>query len=113
MDLTNHWSDNITMTEKQMLSCSKSISLILRHKPETIGLSLDTNGWADVNAMISGINKAGYAVSMDGLETIVRLDEKQRYVFNNDHTKIRASQGHSIHVDVELAESVPPSLLYR
>jgi putative RNA 2'-phosphotransferase len=93
---------------------SKFISLILRHKPETIGISLDEHGWADVQELINGINSSGgHHLDMDGLEEIVRTDEKQRYSFNEDHTLIRANQGHSIPVDVELEEKIPPALLYH
>ena len=93
---------------------SKFISLILRHKPETIGISLDEHGWADVREMIQGINAAGnHHLSEDLLEEIVRSDEKQRYSFNEDHTLIRANQGHSIAVDVELEKKTPPAVLYH
>jgi len=93
---------------------SKFISLILRHKPETIGISLDEHGWADVQELIDGINASGSDhLDMDILEEIVRTDEKQRYSFNEDHTLIRANQGHSIPVDVELEEKIPPALLYH
>lgn len=93
---------------------SKFISLILRHKPETIGISLDEHGWADVQELIDRINASGgHHLDMDLLEEIVRTDEKQRYSFNEDHTLIRANQGHSIPVDVELEEKMPPALLYH
>ena len=93
---------------------SKFISLILRHKPETIGISLDEHGWADVQALIEGINASGnHHLDADLLEEIVRTDEKQRYSFNEDHTLIRANQGHSIPVDVELEEKTPPAVLYH
>ena len=93
---------------------SKYIPLILRHKPETIGISLDEHGWADVQEMIDGINASGSDhLDMEMLEEIVRTDEKQRYSFNEDHTLIRANQGHSIPVDVELEEKNPPALLYH
>ena len=93
---------------------SKFISLILRHKPETIGISLDEHGWADVQEMIQGINAAGnHHLDSELLEEIVRTDEKQRYSFNEDHTLIRANQGHSIPVDVELEKKTPPALLYH
>lgn len=93
---------------------SKFISLILRHKPETIGISLDEHGWADVQELIDGINASGSDhLDMDILEEIVRTDEKQRYSFNKDHTLIRANQGHSIPVDVELEEKIPPAVLYH
>lgn len=80
---------------------SKLMSLVLRHKPETIGITLDEHGWADVQALVSGINKK-YAFDQDMLEEIVRTDSKGRYAFDETHTKIRANQGHSIQVDVEL-----------
>ena len=95
-------------------STSKFISLILRHKPETIGITLDEHGWADVQELIDGINHAGgHSLDREILEEIVRSDEKQRYSFNEDHTLIRANQGHSIAVDVELEEKTPPDILWH
>lgn len=91
---------------------SKFISLILRHKPETIGISLDKHGWANVKDLIKGISKK-YPINMDILEEIVRTNEKQRYSFNEDKTLIRANQGHSIPVDVELEQVEPPEYLYH
>ena len=95
-------------------STSRFISLILRHKPETIGITLDEHGWADVQALIDGINAIGkYHLDMELLEEIVRTDEKQRYSFSEDRTLIRANQGHSIPVDVELEEKTPPDILWH
>ena len=95
-------------------STSKFISLILRHKPEAAGISLDEHGWADVRDLIDGINASGgHHLDMETLEEIVRTDEKQRYSFNGDHSLIRANQGHSIPVDVELEEKIPPDLLFH
>ncbi|MBQ6490599.1 MAG: RNA 2'-phosphotransferase [Solobacterium sp.] len=91
---------------------SKYISLILRHQPEVIGITLDEHGWADTDALIEGVNRT-YPLTMEILEEIVRTDEKQRYSFNEDHTRIRANQGHSIPVDVELQEAEPPEILYH
>lgn len=91
---------------------SRFISLILRHKPETIGISLDEHGWANVKELIEGISKK-YPITVEDLEEIVETDEKQRYSFNDDHTLIRANQGHSISVDVELEEVEPPEYLYH
>ena len=93
---------------------SKFISLILRHKPETIGITLDEHGWADVQELIDGVNQSeGHALDREILEEIVRSDEKQRYSFNEDHTLIRANQGHSVPVDVELEEKIPPDILWH
>lgn len=91
---------------------SKFISLILRHKPETIGISLDEHGWASVSELIEGISKKQY-IDMAMLEKIVATDSKQRYSFNEDKTLIRANQGHSIPVDVELPVKKPPVILYH
>ncbi len=91
---------------------SKYISLILRHKPEVIGITLDEHGWANVDELIEGVSKT-HPLTRESLEEIVRTDEKQRYSFNEDHSLIRANQGHSIPVDVELEEVKPPKYLYH
>lgn len=91
---------------------SKFISLVLRHKPETIGISLDEHGWARVDELIAGIAKST-EFNMEILEEIVRTDNKQRYSFNEDKSLIRANQGHSVPVDVELDEAAPPELLWH
>lgn len=89
------------------------ISLILRHKPEVIGIKLDGHGWADVEELLLGIREKGYFINHEILQEIVATNNKQRYHYNEDQTKIRAAQGHSIAVDVELDEKVPPDLLYH
>lgn len=91
---------------------SKFLSLILRHKPETIGISLDEHGWAKVSELMEGISKQQY-IDMAMLEKIVATDNKNRYSFNEDKTLIRANQGHSIPVDVELPVKKPPVILYH
>lgn len=91
---------------------SKFLSLILRHKPEAIGITLDEHGWARVDEVIAGIAKTR-PMSMDILAEIVATDSKRRYAFNEDKTLIRANQGHSVHVDVELEEKEPPEVLYH
>ena len=88
------------------------MSLILRHRPEVIGITLDEHGWASVDELLAGISRTR-PLDMAGLEEIVRTDEKQRYAFNADKTKIRANQGHSVRVDVELQPVTPPALLYH
>ena len=99
---------------KNLKQTSVFISLILRHKPEVIGISLDCHGWASVKELIDGINKTDdYSIDMQTLEKIVRTDNKQRYSFNDNHTLIRANQGHSINVDVELIEKEPPEILFH
>ena len=89
------------------------ISLVLRHKPDAAGITLDEHGWANVDELINGINNTGRKIDMTMLEEIVKTDNKQRYSINEDKTLIRANQGHSIPVDVELKEQEPPELLYH
>lgn len=86
--------------------------MILRHKPEVIGITLDEHGWADVKELIEGVSRT-HPLNMEILEEIVRTDNKQRYSFNKDKTLIRANQGHSIPVDVELEEVDPPEYLWH
>lgn len=100
--------------EQKLIKAGKFISLILRHQPEAVGITLDEHGWADVNALINGINQTGrYRLDRAMLEEIVRDNNKQRYSFSEDGTKIRANQGHSVPVDVELPEAAPPEVLYH
>ena len=99
------------MSELDILS--KYISRVLRHRPEDAGIGLDEHGWADVEALIAGVNAAGKRIDRKILEEIVRTDKKQRYSFNENGTLIRANQGHSILVDVELAKLEPPEYLYH
>jgi len=96
----------------EYITLSKFLSLILRHKPEVIGIKLDKHGWANVDELIKRMSKEKY-ITKDILEYIVEHDDKQRYSFNENKTMIRANQGHSIKVDVELEEKEPPEILYH
>ncbi len=95
------------------VSLGKYISYILRHHPEAIGITLDEHGWADVSDLITGMNEAGRSIDMELLEEIVATNNKKRYSFNDDKTKIRANQGHSVKVDVELKRCTPPEFLWH
>lgn len=96
-----------------MKTISKFIAYILRHNPSAAGIELDEHGWADVNALIEGVCKAGRFLDMQMLAEIVETDNKHRFDFNDDRTKIRANQGHSIDVDVEMKVCPPPDILYH
>ncbi len=100
---------------RTLTDLSKFISLILRHKPSAANIELDEHGWANVDELIRGINEvdSNNNIDMEKLEEIVRTDNKQRYSFNEDKTLIRANQGHSIPVDVELEEIIPPEYLWH
>jgi putative RNA 2'-phosphotransferase len=104
--------DNIrdNLYNRRNIKISKYLSKILRHQPERIGLVLDENGWAVVDELIS---KSGMKMTPQEIEEVVRTNDKQRFSFNEDKSKIRANQGHSIEVDVELEELTPPEILYH
>ncbi len=99
------------MAKQDLLSIF--ISRILRHRPEDANIELDEHGWANVEELLAGINATGRKIDRETLEEIVRTDKKQRYSFNEDGTLIRANQGHSVQVDVELAQQEPPEYLYH
>jgi putative RNA 2'-phosphotransferase len=92
---------------------SKFLCLILRHKPQEIGISLDEHGWANIDELIKGFNKRDKDINLDILLEIVSTDNKNRYSITDDNKFIRANQGHSIQVDVELKEITPPDTLYH
>ena len=95
-----------------LIRTSRYLSLILRHRPETIGITLDEHGWADVEELITKVSRT-HLLDRELLDKIVAEDDKQRYSYNEDGTKIRANQGHSIPVDVELEEMTPPEFLWH
>ena len=98
---------------KNDVKLGKFLSLVLRHNPQAAGITLDEHGWADVQELLAGVRHSGREIDMETLERIVQENNKQRYSFNADHTKIRANQGHSLQVDVELTAAKPPRYLYH
>ncbi|WP_207434743.1 RNA 2'-phosphotransferase [Sabulibacter ruber] len=92
---------------------SKFLSLVLRHKPEKLGITLDPNGWANVEELLNKMQQKGMPVDLEQLQRVVATNNKQRFAFNADQTKIRANQGHSVQVDVELLPATPPELLFH
>lgn len=101
------------MPEKDLIKISCYICLLLRHKPEAAGLTIDEHGWVDVKELIEGVSATKAPLTIEELEYIVDTDDKGRYSFNEDKTLIRANQGHSIPVDVELDEVTPPDVLWH
>lgn len=101
------------LNKKQMVRTSKFLSLVLRHQPDAVGITVDAHGWAEVGALLRGMTDAGVPCDLQALREIVRTDEKQRYTFNEDGTKIRASQGHSFPVDLGLTQTDPPQVLWH
>lgn len=105
--------ENFLPMEKQLIKISKLISLVLRHQPEYIGLTLDHEGWAKVPELIEKINQKGNRLDFETLQIIVDTNDKKRFAFNEDKTRIRASQGHSIDIELNLTAQTPPEVLYH
>ena len=101
------------ITEKLHTKLSRFLSLVLRHKPETIGLELDQQGYAEVDLLIKKMNQYGKNIDLETLQYIVATNNKKRYAFNEAGDKIRANQGHSIKVDLGYTPQTPPAILYH
>jgi putative RNA 2'-phosphotransferase len=92
---------------------SKFLSLVLRHKPETIGLTLNEAGWAPVSDLLAGCARHGIHLSRAELKELVANSDKQRFALSDDGQSIRANQGHSVSVELGLATQQPPAVLYH
>ncbi len=99
--------------EQSLIRTSKFLSLILRHQPELIRLSLDEHGWADIGELLDAAKASGRHITRELLLRVVQENDKKRFAISEDGTKIRASQGHSIEVDLQYAPQVPPERLYH
>lgn len=99
--------------KKKLIRISKFLSLILRHKPEIIGLSLDQNGWVSVQSLIDAVNAHDHSISRQLIDEVVFTNDKMRFSFSPDGMKIRANQGHSLDVNLGLKPMVPPEILYH
>jgi len=103
----------IEIMNKKLVSTSKFLSLILRHKPNTIGLSLDDNGWASIQHLLYAASVHGHNISRELLDEVVFTNDKQRFSYSHDGQMIRANQGHSVLINLELEPIVPPGMLYH
>lgn len=101
------------MPRDPIVDTSKLLSYVLRHLPDSIGLSLDAHGWADVDALLACLRAHGKPLDRALLERVVANNDKQRFAFSPDGARIRASQGHSVAVDLALEPSAPPPVLYH
>lgn len=101
------------ISEKESTRISKFLSLVLRHKPETIGIQLDENGWVTVDMLLKQLGTHGHPVSKEILDHVVATNTKKRFAYNDDETKIRANQGHSVEVDLNYTPLQPPAILYH
>jgi putative RNA 2'-phosphotransferase len=96
------------MTNEGIIRTSKLLSLILRHQPERVGMKLDSAGWVSVTELLEAVNRHGVALTLDQLKHIVATSNKKRFAFSDDGARIRASQGHSLEVDLQYA---PPQFI--
>lgn len=92
---------------------SKFLSLVLRHHPEKIGITLDSSGWTPIEKLLTALKKNGHPLTRETLEEIVATNEKKRFALNDSKSKIRASQGHSLQVELGYITQTPPEKLYH
>lgn len=101
------------MNQKETIRASKFLSLVLRHEPEAAGVALDSAGWTDVEELLEGCGRARRPLTRRQLDHIVETNEKKRFEISPDGRRIRASQGHSVEVELEYAPATPPEILYH
>jgi putative RNA 2'-phosphotransferase len=101
------------MSEAQLVRASKFLSKHLRHEPEALGLKLEPGGWVEVDVLLAGCARKGLRLTRAELDEVVERNSKQRFSFDETGTRIRANQGHSVGVDLELAPVEPPPALYH
>lgn len=100
-------------TQRDLIRVSRFLSYVLRHRPESIGLRLDAEGWGSIAELLERAGVAGTPLSRDVLLRVVRENDKQRFRISEDGERIRANQGHSVAVDLGLAPEVPPETLFH
>lgn len=101
------------MEQRRATRISRFLALVLRHEPARAGVALDAQGWVDVDALLAGAAAAGLPLDRAGLAEVVATNDKRRFALSDDGRRIRASQGHSVAVDLDLPPAVPPGVLYH
>jgi putative RNA 2'-phosphotransferase len=101
------------MNEKKVTATSKFLSLVLRHQPEVIDIALDRQGWVNVDELLKQANAHGHTLDWELLNHVVETNTKKRFAFDKSRQKIRASQGHSIKVELGYEAQIPPDILYH
>ncbi len=101
------------MDAKRSRQTSKFLSLVLRHRPEAIGIRLDEAGWTSVDELLAGMRRHGRPLSRKQLEQVVRTNDKRRFAVSEDGTRIRANQGHSVAVELGYESAEPPEILFH
>jgi putative RNA 2'-phosphotransferase len=101
------------MNEKRQKRVSKFLSLHLRHEPEELGLTLEPGGWVAIEELLAGARKKGFPITREELDRVVTDSDKQRFAVDESGLRIRANQGHSVEVDLQLAPAEPPAELFH
>ena len=101
------------MEAQRLVKISKYLSKHLRHDPDRLGITLEAGGWVKVDELIKACRHNQFLFTRAELEEVVATNDKQRFSFNGDKTKIRANQGHSVEVDLQLTPVTPPEILYH
>ena len=101
------------MDERRRVRISKYLSKHLRHQPERLGLTLQTGGWVEVDALLAACKAHRFPLSRRELDEVVFRGDKQRFVIDGARKRIRANYGHSVHVDLRYEATIPPSVLYH
>ena len=99
--------------EERLVKVSKFLSLVLRHEPGRGGLELDGGGWVGVSELLRAANASGFRLTPDELREVVEKNDKRRFELSEDGRRIRASQGHSVEVELGYEPQQPPELLYH
>lgn len=101
------------MDQRRVVTVSKYLSRHLRHRPERIGITLDRAGWVDVEELLAACARHGFRIDRAELEYVVANNDKRRFSFDATGRKIRANQGHTVDVDLDLPVTTPPPVLFH
>jgi putative RNA 2'-phosphotransferase len=101
------------MEASKVKEISKRLSYVLRHRPDSLGITLDSNGWITVDELLQAFAKAGKRLSLETLEMVVAGNDKQRFEFSDDRSQIRARQGHSLTIELGYRAVAPPAELFH
>ncbi len=99
--------------DRRLVTVSKYLAKHLRHQPDALGLTLGPGGWVNVDELLAASAGAGFAISYDELIECVETNDKKRFAFDETGDLIRANQGHSVEVDLQLEEQRPPEILFH
>jgi putative RNA 2'-phosphotransferase len=96
-----------------LVRVSKRLSFVLRHRPDSVGLTLDDAGWVGVDELLAGLTRSGMRLTRAELDAVVAGNDKQRFAFDDSGTRIRASQGHSVPIALGHRTEIPPDVLFH